>query len=134
MIRSTEKSVKLGITGRYNFPGIQKAAGLLIDGLLAGTGWGAWILASPFRPLFNYFRDLLINYLSNRGIIVLNIGVNIVDGVIDQKAMDRALDEGIRRVMQGRDKISAAEGKAIDDKVRKTFDENADLGADNGMQ
>jgi hypothetical protein len=124
----------VGITGRYNFPGIQKAAGLLVDGLVAGTGWGAWLLASPFKPVVNYLRDLLINYLANRGIILLNIGVNIVDGVIDQKKMDAALDDGIRRVMQGRDKISPADGKAIDDKVRKAFDDNADLGADNGMQ
>lgn len=119
----------MGITGRYNFPGIQKATGRLIDGLIAGTAWGAWLLASPFKPLVAYARDLLVNYLANRGIIILNVGVNIVDGVLDQKAMDDALDAGIRRVMQGRDKITPAEGQAIDDKVRKAFDENADLGA-----
>lgn len=125
----------MGITGRYNFPGIQKAAGLLIDGLIAGTGWGAWLLASPFKPVVAYLRDLLVNYLENRGIIILNIGINIIDGVIDQKKMDAALDEGIRRVMQGRDKITPAEGKAIDDKVRKAFDDNADLDvSDGGMQ
>lgn len=124
----------MGITGRYNFPGIQKAMGLVIDSLVAGTGWGAWLLASPFKPLVNYFRDLAINYLANKGIILINIGANIVDGVLDQKAMDQALDEGIRRVMQGRDTLTPAEGKAIDDKVRKTFDANADLDAsDSGM-
>lgn len=117
----------MGITGRYNFPGIQKAAGLLIDGLLAATVWGAWLIKSPFKPAVNLIRDMIVNYLANKGIIVINIGMNIVDGAIDQKALDKALDEGIRRVMQGRDKITPQEGKAIDDKVRKAFDENADL-------
>lgn len=125
----------MGITGRYNFPGIQKAARLIIDGLIAGTGWGAAILASPFKPVLDYLIDLLDNYLANRGIILLNIGVNIIDGIVDQKAMDKALDDGIRKVMQGRDKITPKDGEAIDDKVRKEFDKNADVGAsDSGMQ
>jgi hypothetical protein len=119
----------LGITGRYNFPAIQKATGLIIDALIAGTGWGAWLLASPFKPVINALRDLLINFLVNRGIILINIGLNIVDGVVDQKALDDALDAGIKRVMQGRDKITPAEGKKIDDDVRAAFDRDADLGA-----
>lgn len=121
------------IGARYDFKGIQKATGFLIDSLVAGTGWGAWLLASPFRPVVAFFRDALVNFLANRGLIILNIGVNIVDGIIDQKALDSALDAGIKRVMQGRDKITPAEGKAIDDKVREAFDRDADLGADNGM-
>lgn len=119
----------MGLSGRYNFTGIQKATGRLIDALLAGTAWGAWLLASPFKPVINYLRDFAVNWMANNGLIVLNIGVNIVDGVLDQKALDKALDDGIRRVMQGRDTITEDEGKAIDDKVRKAFDENADLGA-----
>ena len=119
----------MGITGRYNFPGIQKAMGVLIDSLIAGTGWGAWILASPFRPVVAAVRDLLVNFLANRGLIVLNIGANIIDGNIDQAALDSALDAGIKKVMQGRDKITPAEGKKIDDDVAKAFDRDADLGA-----
>lgn len=121
----------MGLSGRYDFKGIQKAAGFFIDTIVAGTGWGAWILASPFKPVFVYIRDFAINWLANRGLILLNVGVHIVDGVLDQKAFDAAIDEGLKKVMQGRDKITPKEGQAIDDKVRKTFDDNADLGASN---
>ncbi len=119
----------MGITGRYNFPGIQKAAGAAIDALLAGTTWGAWILASPFKIVLAPLRDLIVNFLANRGLIILNIGANIVDGAVDQAKLDAALDAGIKRVMQGRDKITPQEGKKIDDDVRKAFDKDADLGA-----
>ena len=112
----------MGITGKYSFPGIQKAMGVLIDGLLAGTTWGAWILASPFRIVVGPIRDAIVNFLANQGLIILNIGANIVDGTVDQAKLDAALDAGIQRVMQGRDKITPAEGQAIDDKVRKAFD------------
>lgn len=119
----------MGITGRYNFPGIQKAMGATIDALLATTSWGLWLLTSPFKPVITMLENLVVNYLANKGIILINIGVNIVDGVLDQKALDEALDDGIKRVMQGRDKISPEEGKAIDDKVREAFDKDADLDA-----
>lgn len=124
----------MGLTGRYNFPGIQKAAGVAIDALLAGTTWGAWILASPFKIVLAPLRNLIVNFLANRGLIILNIGANIVDGVVDQKGLDMAIDAGLKRVMQGRDTITPEEGKAIDDEVRKAFDEDADLGAaDSGV-
>ncbi len=124
----------MAVTGRYDFPGIKRTLGLLIDGVLAGTVWGAWILASPFRPVIDYLRDLIINYLANRGIIILNIGANIVAGQLDQKAFDQAIEDGLQRVMQGRDRITPEEGKAIDDKVRAAFDDDADLGTDSGVQ
>lgn len=124
----------MGITGRYDFKGIQKQMGRLIDGLLVTTTWGAWLLASPFKPVVSALEDIAVNFLANRGLIILNIGVNIVDGALDQKALDNALQAGIQRVTQGRDKITPQEGKAIDDKVREAFDEDADLGAvDNGV-
>lgn len=119
----------MGLTGRYDFKGIQKLSGRLIDGLLVGTGWGAWLLASPFKPIVNLFRDLIINFLANRGIILLNVIVNDVTGEIDQAAFDKSIDEGLRKVLQGRDKITPKEGQAIDDNVRKAFDKSADLGA-----
>lgn len=119
----------MGITGRYDFTGIQKAMRAAISALIAGTAWGAWLLASPFMPAVNAVEDWATNWLANHGLIILNIGANIVDGKIDQAALDKALDAGIRRVMQGRDKISPAEGKAIDDEVRQAFDKDADVGA-----
>lgn len=123
----------MGITGRYSFPGFQKAAGIAIDGLLAGTSWGAWILASPFKIIIQSIRDLIVNFLVNRGLIVLNIGEAIVDGMVDQSKLDDAVDAGIKKVMQGRDKITPAEGKAIDDKIRAAFDADADLGSTAGL-
>lgn len=119
----------MGITGRYNFPGTQKAVRRIVTVLLAATSWGAWIATSPFMPLVSYFEDLLTNWLVNRGLIILDVGANIIDGVVDEKALTDALNAGILRVTQGRGSISPEEGKAIDDRVREAFDEDADLGA-----
>lgn len=119
----------MGITGRYDFKGIQKAVGKAIDLLLASTTWGAWILASPFKPVITAAENLLTNFLANRGLILLNIGEIMVEGVVDQTKLDDALDAGIKRVQQGRDKITPAEGAKIDQDVVDAFDRDVDLGA-----
>jgi hypothetical protein len=122
----------MGITGRYDFKGIQKALGALIDALVAGTSWGAWLLASPFAPVIRIVRDLLINFLANRGLIVLNVGAIMVDGAVDQSKLDTAMTDALNKMKIGRDKITPAQGKKIDDQVREAFDRDADVGATNG--
>lgn len=119
----------MGLTGRYNFPGMQKAANFAINTALATTTWGAAILASPFKPAFTAFLNLLDNWLINHGLIIINLEMNIVDGKIDQKRFDASMDRGLEKLKLGRDKITAAQGKAIDDEVVAAFDEDADLGA-----
>lgn len=113
----------MGITGKYNFPGIQKAGIAAIKAILATSVWGVAFMASPlfkiFEPVEEWFLDWVINWLANKGLIVLNLGAIIVEGEIDQALFDKALDDGLKLVEQGRDKISAAKGKAIDDDVIK---------------
>ncbi len=119
----------MGITGRYNFPGMQKAANFAINTALAATSWGAWILASPFKPAFTVVLNLIDNWLINHGLIIVNLEMNIVDGKLDQKKFDASMDKAFEKLKMGRDKITAAQGKAIDDEVVQAFDDDADLGA-----
>lgn len=111
----------MGLTGKYNFPGIQKAGVAAIKAALATTGWGVALLANPFFKFFEPVEaavvDWAINWLANKGLIVLNLGAIIVNGEVDQALFDKALDDGLKLVEQGRDKITAKQGKAIDDDV-----------------
>lgn len=111
----------MGITGKYNFPGIQKAGVAAIKAALASTGWGIALLANPFyrafEPAEEIALDWAINWLAGKGLIVLNLGAIIIDGEVDQARFDKALDDGLKLVEQGRDQISAKQGKAIDDDV-----------------
>lgn len=121
----------MGVTGRYDFKGIQKLVSVGINAFLATTAWGAWLLASPFRVVLQAAEDAAVNFLTNRGLIILNIGAIVIDGVVDQTALDGALSVALQKLQQGRDKITPAAGKALDDAVRKAFDEAASLGATN---
>lgn len=120
----------MDLTGRYNFPGMQKAANFAINTALAATSWGSWLVTSKiFGPAFTAFLNLIDNFLINHGLILINLEMNIVDGKLDQKAFDDSMDRGLEKLKMGRDKITAAQGKAIDDEVVAAFDKDADLDA-----
>ncbi len=136
----------MGITGKYNFPGIKKAGVVAIEAALAGTTWGASLLASGlfkfFSPLEDVVLDWAINWLANQGLIVLNLGAIIVNGEVDQALFDAALDNGLKLVENGRDKITPLQGKKIDDDVIQAARRFIDFGsapslpgnADSGLQ
>lgn len=107
----------MGLTGRYDFPGIKKwgAKGLTLA--LSSTAWGAWLVKTPFvRTLVDAFLEQTVNWLANKGLIVLNIGAIYFEGEFDQKAFDQALDEGLRAVKTG--SLTPEQMKEIDEKVR----------------
>lgn len=127
----------MGITGKYNFPGIQNGAKAAIKAALATTGWGLALLANPFFKFFEPVEDAAIdeaiNFLANEGLIVLNLGAIVVNGEVDQTLFDKALDDGLKLVEQGRDKISDKQGRAIDDDVIKAARRYIDFGAPGGL-
>lgn len=119
----------MGLTGRYDFKGIQKAVSVGVNALLASTSWGVWILASPFRPALDGIEGLAVNFLTNRGLIILNVEAAVVDGAIDEEKLGAAFDDALNKIKAGRDKLTPEQGKAIDDEVVQAFDEDADLNA-----
>lgn len=108
----------MGISGKYDFQGIKKAGAAGLKIALANTGWGAFIMKSPFSGAFSAVLELFANYLANQGLVLLNLGAILVNGAIDQHAFDQALADGLAKVELGRDKITPEQGKAIDDAVR----------------
>lgn len=119
----------MGLTGRYNFPGIQKAVRAAITVLAASTTWGAWLIASPFQPVIAALEDLAINWLVNRGLIIIDVGAVMIEGKINQEKLDSALDAAFTRLQVGRDKISPEEGAKIDAETTQAFDQFADVNA-----
>lgn len=107
----------MGLTGKYDFSGIKKAGIVAIEAALASTSWGASLIGGPFRAFEEALLGAVINWLANKGLIVLNLGAIVINGEVDQTLFDMALDEGLKKVEQGRDLLSDAEGRAIDDDV-----------------
>lgn len=121
----------MGITGRYDFTGIQKAVSVGINAFLATTSWGVWLLASPFKIVLTTAENLAVNWLTNRGLIILNIGAIAIDGKVDQAKLDSALNDAFTKLQIGRANITPAQGAAIDQEVSNAFDQDADVGASN---
>ncbi len=107
----------MGLTGKYNFAGIKKwgAKGLTLA--LASTTWGSWLVTFPVvRKLTDFFLEQLVNWLANKGLIVLNIGAIYFEGEFDQKGFDQALDDGLKKMSSGN--LTPEQMKEIDENVR----------------
>ena len=104
---------------KYDFKGIKKmgARALLLG--LSSTPWGQWLLARGFEgPIINAL-EVLMNWMANRGLMVLNIGAIFVEGEFDQKAFDKAMNDALEKIKTGN--LTPEEQKAIDDEVIKAF-------------
>lgn len=112
----------MGLTGKYDFPGIKKAGVKGITLLLAGTSWGAALVAGPFKFVYDFLLELLINFLANKGLMVIDIGVFYVGGKFDQGSFDKAMNEGLERVKSGK-VLTPAQIKEIDQNVIDAFRE-----------
>lgn len=105
----------MALSGKYDFQGIKKFGAKALSLALSSTAWGAWLIASPFKLVVDAFAEQLANWLANRGLIIINVGAIIVEGEIDQKKFDSAMEEGLAKLkIPG---ISDAEKAKIDQKV-----------------
>lgn len=109
----------MGIKGKYDFPGFRKAGTAALTAALATTAWGAWLIKSPFKPLFNFAAGLASEWLANRGLLIINLGAIYVGGELDQSKFDKAFDDALEKIkVPG---LTDAQKKGIDDDVIKAF-------------
>lgn len=108
----------MGFTGKYDFPGIKKlgVSGLRIA--LASSPYTAWVLKGG--KLTDAILGAGITWLANKGLVILNTGAFYVNGELDQKALDKAIDNGIKRVQAGG--LTPQQMKEIDDAVIEAAD------------
>lgn len=109
----------MAIKGKYDFPGFKKAGSAALAAVLASTTWGAWLIKSPFKFVFDFASGFLSEWLANKGLLIINIGAIYVEGEIDQSKFDSAFDKALEQIkVPG---LSDAQKKGIDDEVIKAF-------------
>lgn len=112
----------MGLTGKYDFPGIKKFGARGIELALGSTSWGAVVLKVPVLGTFvRGALGLVVNWLSNNGLMVLNIGAIFLEGEFDQMGFDSHMEEAIRKVELGAGKLTPEQIKAIDSDVIVAF-------------
>jgi len=119
----------MGLTGKYDFKNISKLNALGFKALLASFPYTAWLLKGG--KVLDLFLELLGNLAANKGLVVFNLGAIYVDGEVDQKVLDRAIENGWKQIeTQGRENITEEQGRAIDEAVRKAADKFIPLSYD----
>lgn len=107
----------MGLTGKYDLKGFQKAGRVGLKAALASSSFGAALTKLGMSSIIGWVGEVASNWAANKGLVILNLGANYVNGELDQKAFDKAIDEGLLRLEQGQ--VTQSEGEAIDETVRK---------------
>ena len=107
----------MGFTGKYDFKGIKKHGSVGLKAAFLLSPYTAWLARIP--ALSNLLTEALSNWLANRGLILLNVGAFYVSGEIDQRALDKAIDNGLKLVENPELKLTPEQMKEIDDAVIK---------------
>jgi hypothetical protein len=104
----------LANSGKYDFKGIKKlgAGGLKLA--LSSSPYTAWLAKAPGVDLL---LEPIVNWMANNGLIILNIGAIVINGKIDQKILDDAIEDGIKKVEQSGASLTPDQIKEIDDAV-----------------
>lgn len=110
----------MALSGKYNFEGIKKLGGAGLRAALASSPYTAWLL--KFGSLLDLGLEFVANWLANRGLIIMNVGAFYVGGKVDQKALDNAIENGLKLVENPNLKLTHEEMKAIDDAVISAAD------------
>jgi hypothetical protein len=90
-----------------------KALEAIVARLLVGfTGWKAWLLG--------FFLNFAFRFAAREGIFLIDIGSTYVRTNMDEKEWKKVAGEAWEAVESGN--LTEAEGKNIDDKFIKAFD------------
>ena len=109
----------MGISGKYDFKGIKKTGRLGFKGALASSPFAWFLKGGAFTDAV---LDFATNWLANKGLIVMNVGAFYVNGELDQGALDKAIDIGIKAMENPDKKLTPQQMKEIDDAVIKAAD------------
>jgi hypothetical protein len=115
------------ISGKYDFPGIKKKGAIGLKMALASSPYTAWFL--KLGTLSTLLLEFFANWLANNGLVVLNIGAIYVNGEIDQALLDRAIEEGLKKVEDPNSHLTPEQMKEIDDAVIKAADKALPYGS-----
>lgn len=106
---------------KYQFDGISKMTSLLLFNAMASGPW--FFLTQGMLGRFTMFLlKKFSKWALNQGLVIVNIGIDIIEIEMDKRAFDDAMEQAIKKV-QSKRKLTPGEIKAIDADVKKAFKE-----------
>ena len=105
---------------KYQFDGVSKFSAVMIFTSLASSPFA--FLTTGILGKFTFFiLEKISNWLANKGLILLNVGVNYIAVLNQQGDYDKTIEEAIKKVKDNPGRLTDAQKKAIDQPVIDSF-------------
>lgn len=104
---------------KHDFDGIAGAGASLVFNALRGSG-ASFLTWGIFGSITFFVLKKLFNFLANQGLVILNLGADLVSTQVEKHKFDKALEEAIEKV-KNKQNLTKEEMDAIDEPVRAAF-------------
>lgn len=101
---------------KYDLPGFGKVQALLVFTAMASGPLAFLTTGIPGKIVFPLL-ELAGEWLASKGLVLLNIGAEKVETLIEENAYDGSFEKAFEAINAKRGKLTDAEKKSIDDKV-----------------
>lgn len=113
-----------GPATKYSFDGIGGASASLVLGALAANPSTLWLTTGFIGSVVRWCLTRLFSMLASTGLVILNVGAERIQGLIEQHDFDNSFDSAEKLLAAARDAhqtLSPEQIKAIDDPVIRSF-------------
>lgn len=112
---------------KYRFEGIGKLGATLMFSALAASPL-AWLTNGLVGKIVFFLLTEFSMFLSNHGLIILNMAIADLKTLSEKKNFDGAFDDAFKEIHEKRERLTPEEKKRIDDKVISAFRDFASFG------
>ncbi len=111
---------------KHKLKGFGKAGALLVFTQLAGTPM-FFLTTGVLGKITFFFLQKIMSGLASKGLVVLNVGVDLLATAGEKKKFDSAIEEALNKIKNSKKQLTMEEKNAIDEPVRKAFRKFASL-------
>lgn len=116
----------MAFTGKYDFKGISRIGATALRVALSSSPYTAWFFKVPGSQ---FICEMIVNWFANKGLLLFNIGAIYVNGELDQNALDKAIESGLKQVEIPGVNLTPEQIKELDDAVIKAANRALPYGA-----
>jgi hypothetical protein len=102
---------------KHDYENIAKGSALLTFAALASSTGLVWLTNGVVGKITMILLTNFYTYLASKGVIMLNLGVNLAEVLADKNTFDGTLDDALKAVHAQSDKLTPEQKAAIDAKV-----------------
>jgi len=106
---------------KYQFKGMSRFNATLLFTALASSAWGSFLTTGLMGKFVFFILEKIGNWIANQGLALANIGIDEIKIMAEKDNFESVMDEAVKEVQNKKGRLTDAEKKKIDNRVKSAF-------------